>query len=182
VEAITGIRVVKAFNLESRQLDRFREFPRKLVHHGMKGVQAKELANPLIEVIAAIGVGALVVYLFWSQQTLDDLVTFVTGLVLFFTPVKKIAAVHILFEQASAGIDRLVELLNEKPSISEPARPRPLKTFERGITFESVSFSLRRQAGGARGQSQRSARIQTRHRGRERFGQKHAGESALSFL
>src|SRR5436190_4793987 len=39
VEALTGIRVLKAFNLESHHLKRFRDFSKKLVHHGMKGVQ-----------------------------------------------------------------------------------------------------------------------------------------------
>ncbi len=107
----------------------------------MKGVQAKELTNPLIEVVAACGVGALVVYLFWTKQSLGDLVTFVTGMALFFVPVKKLAAVHILFEQAGAGVERLVELLREKPSVVEPLHSKPLKTFEREIRFENVDFS-----------------------------------------
>jgi subfamily B ATP-binding cassette protein MsbA len=141
IEALTGVRVLKAFNLEARQIERFRKFSKKLVHHGMKGVQAKELANPLIEVIAALALGLLVVYLFWTRQSLGDLVMFITALALFFNPVKKIAAVHILFEQAGAGVERLVEILNEKPSVLEPPTPRPLKNFEREIRFENVSFS-----------------------------------------
>ncbi len=141
LEALGGIRVVKAFNLESRQLGRFRQFANSMVHHGMKGVQAKELANPIIEVFAAVGIGALIVYLFWTQQSLEDLITFVSGLVLFFTPIKKIAAVHILFEQAGAGVERLVDLLGEKPSVVDPLQPRPMKTFAKEITFENVDFS-----------------------------------------
>lgn len=141
IEALTGIRVLKAFNLEGRQIERFREFSKKLIHHGMKGVQAKELTNPLIEVVAAFGVGALIVYMFWSRQSLGDLVTLVTGMALFFVPVKKLAAVHILFEQAGAGVERLVELLREQPSVVEPAHPKQLKQFEREIRFEDVDFS-----------------------------------------
>ena len=141
VEALTGIRVLKAFNLEARQVQRFRDFSKKLVHHGMKGVQAKELASPLIQLIAALGMGALVVYLFWSGQSLAELVAFMVGLALFFAPVKKLAAVHILFEQASAGVERLVELLQEKPSVVEPAQPKPLKSFEREILFQNIDFN-----------------------------------------
>ena len=145
VEALTGVRVLKAFNLEARQIERFREFSKKLVHHGMKGVQAKELVNPLIEVIAAFALGLLVIYLFWTRQSLGDLVLFITALALFFTPIKKIASVHILFEQASAGVERLVDLLREKPSVIEPPRPTPLKNFDREIRFENVSFSYGHQ-------------------------------------
>ena len=58
---------------------------------------------------------------------------------------KKNAAVHILFEQAGAGVERLVELLREKPSVLEPARPKPFRNFEREIRFENVSFSYGHQ-------------------------------------
>ncbi len=141
VEALSGIRVVKAFNLESIQLERFRVFAKRVVHHGMKGVQAKELTNPIIEVVAALGIGGLVLYLFWSGQTLDYLVAFVFGVATFFTSVKKISAVHILFEQAGAGVERIVELLQEKPSVVDPAQPKPLKSFEKEICFEHVNFT-----------------------------------------
>ena len=141
IEALTGIRVLKAFNLEARQDKRFREFSRKLVHHGMKGVQAKEMVNPLIEFIGALTVSGLLVYLFWTARSLPDLITFIVSLVLFFNPVKKLAGVHILFEQAGAGVERLMELLREKPSIVEPAQPKPLKSFEREICFENVDFN-----------------------------------------
>jgi subfamily B ATP-binding cassette protein MsbA len=141
IEALNGIRVLKAFNLEGRQIQRFREFSKKLIHHGMKGVQAKEMVNPLIEVIAAIGLGALVVYLFWTRQSLADLITFITGVGWLFVPVKKIAAVHILFEQAGAGVERLVELMREKPTVVDPAHPKALKNFEREIRFENVEFN-----------------------------------------
>jgi subfamily B ATP-binding cassette protein MsbA len=141
VEALAGIRVLKAFNLEARQTERFREFSKKLVHHGMKGVQAKEMANPIIEVMAAIGVSAIIIYLFWSERTLPDLVTLISGLAFFFNPVKKIAAVHILFEQAGAGVERLVDLLREKPTVLEPISPKPLRNFERDIVFENVAFT-----------------------------------------
>lgn len=141
IETLTGIRVLKAFNLEERQIQRFRQFSQKLVHHGMKGAQAKEMVNPLIEFVGAIGIGALVTYLFWTGQSLEDLASIVVGLMLFFVPVKKMAAVHILFEQASAGVDRLIDLLQEKPTVVEPAHPKPLKNFEREIRFDNVDFT-----------------------------------------
>jgi len=91
-EALHGIRVVKAFNLEARQIRRFREFSKQLIHHGMKGVQAKEMVNPILEVVSAAALGGLVVYLFWKRQSLSDLMGFIGGVILFFTSIKKIAA------------------------------------------------------------------------------------------
>ncbi len=145
VELLSSIRVVKAFNLEEQQLKRFRDYSKQLVHHGMKGVQAKELVNPLIEIISMAGLGVLLVYIFWTHRTVPDLVGFLTGLILFFMPVKKIAAIHILFEQAGAGIERLVDILQEQPSVKEPAQPKPLTGFTTALTLENLSFSYGNQ-------------------------------------
>jgi len=54
VEVYTSIRIVKAFCLESFQIERFRAIYQRLVHIGMKSVQAKELINPIIEVISVM--------------------------------------------------------------------------------------------------------------------------------
>jgi ATP-binding cassette, subfamily B, bacterial MsbA len=141
IEALGGIRVVKAFNLETVQLERFRELAKRIIHHGMKGVQAKEMTNPVIEVVAACGVGGLILYLFWSGRTLSELVAFVVAVGTFFTAVKKISAVHILFEQAGAGVERIVELLHEKPTVVEPVQPKPLKSFQKEIRLDGVNFT-----------------------------------------
>src|SRR5947208_1700425 len=47
VEMLEGIRVVKAFGLESQQVERFRKLSRELVHYGMKGIRAREQINPI---------------------------------------------------------------------------------------------------------------------------------------
>jgi subfamily B ATP-binding cassette protein MsbA len=66
VELIGSIRVVKAFGLELAQLSRFRITSEQMVHSGMKGVQAKELLNPIIEIIGVFGLGALMLYIFMT--------------------------------------------------------------------------------------------------------------------
>jgi len=79
VEVLSSIRIVKAFNLEAMQIDRFRRLARELIHHGMKGIQAKELTNPIIETISAFGLGVLIVYIFYTQRSLADMVVFLGG-------------------------------------------------------------------------------------------------------
>jgi subfamily B ATP-binding cassette protein MsbA len=143
VELISGIRIIKAYNLEEEELARFRKSSAQLVHAGMKGIQAKELVNPVIEIVAMIGLGALLIYFFWSGRAGSDLVAFLTGVLLFFLPVKKLAGVHILFEQASIGALRLQEILAEQPRVVDPPHPKPLREFRTAITFEHVSFAYR---------------------------------------
>ena len=141
IELLANIRVVKAFSLETVQLQRFRNYAKQLVHHGMKGVQAKEMVNPAIEIISMFGLGLLIVYIFWSRQSVPDLVGFLTGLMFFFLPVKKLASIHIIFEQAGVGIERLFDILNEQPSVKEPAAPVAVPEFKSVFALENVTFS-----------------------------------------
>jgi ABC-type multidrug transport system fused ATPase/permease subunit len=62
VELLGGIRVIKAYNLEAEEMARFRKTSGQLVHAGMKGVQAKELVNPIIQIVGMIGLCALLLY------------------------------------------------------------------------------------------------------------------------
>jgi len=141
VELLGGIRVIKAFNLEREEMARFKKTSGQLVHAGMKGIQAKELVNPIIEIISALGFGALLFYFFKSGRTGKELVSFLTGIALFFLSVKKLAGIHILFEQANVGVQRLIQILAEQPKVVEPENPKPFTGFNSAITFDNVSFA-----------------------------------------
>lgn len=145
VELLSSIRVVKAFNLEGQQLARYRRLSRDLVHHGMKGIQAKELINPLIETIAALGFGGLVVWIFYSGRSLIDMAIFLGGVLAIYTPVRKLSALHMLFQQSSVGVDRLAHILREEPSVKEPAEPKPVDGFREALEFDRVSFRYGQQ-------------------------------------
>jgi ATP-binding cassette, subfamily B, bacterial MsbA len=140
-ETLSGIRVVKAFGLEAEQLTRFRTLSRQLVHHGMKGIRAKELINPFIETIAMVGLGLLVIYIVVQQRSVEDMVGFLTGMIFLYTPVKKLARLHVLFEQTSVGVQRLIQILHEMPTVQEPAVPKRLHTFRESLVFDHVSFT-----------------------------------------
>lgn len=141
IEALSGIRVVKAFGLEARQVARFREISRDIIRAAMKNLQARELVNPAIETVAMLGLGGLVVFIFQSGARVDDLAGFLIGLVLIFNPIKKLAALHVLFQQTSAGVQRLLTLFTEQPSVRDVAQPERLKGFTQGIELRGVGFS-----------------------------------------
>ena len=141
LEFLSGIRVVKAFGLEGQQIERFRNYSSELIRHAMKSVQAREQMNPIIESIAAVGLGVLLIYIFLAGNKVTDLITFITGVFLLYTPVKKLARLHVLLQQASAGVERLVQVLEEKPSVREAASPRAVSAFASAIEFVEVNFS-----------------------------------------
>jgi subfamily B ATP-binding cassette protein MsbA len=140
VELLASIRIIKAYTLEKVQLERYRNVSKEMVRRNMRALKAKELVNPIIEVISMFGVGLMIVFIFKTHTSISDFAGFLVGVVLFFGPVKKLATVHIQFEQASPGVHRLVELLQMQPTVKEPENPKPLKEFHADLRFEGVIF------------------------------------------
>lgn len=141
VELLSAVRIIKAFGLEEEQNERYRASTKMQVHYAMKTVQAKELINPIIETIAMFGLGLLIISVFITNTRIPNLVGFLTGVVLLFTPIKKLANVHVMFKQASVSVDRLFELFDEESSVKELPNAKEIKQFEHEIFFENVSFT-----------------------------------------
>jgi subfamily B ATP-binding cassette protein MsbA len=141
VEALSGIRVIKAFALEGEQIARFRELSRRVVHHGMKTVQARGLLHPIMETISMLGLGVLTVWIIYSGRTVSNMVGLLTGLLMLYQPLKRIAVVNIMFYEASVGVNRLFNLFNEQPSVKETPQPKCIGKFASELRFDDVSFS-----------------------------------------
>lgn len=141
IEAASGIRVVKAFNLEEQQRQRFEALSRQIVHHNMKSTQARELVNPCIETISMVGLALLIIFIFYSNAALAELVGLVASVAILFTPIKKLGRVHVFIQQTSVGVERLFALFAEKPAVDESSGKESLSGFNEEIALRDVSFS-----------------------------------------
>lgn len=141
VEFLGGIRVVKAYNLEERQTKRFGALAQQLVHAGMKQLQAKEILNPIIETIGALGLGVLIAYIVYSQKSGADFAIFIGAVGTAYTPIKKLAGIHVYFQQASVGVERLMKIFQEQPTVREPVNAQVLGPFQKEVRFDGVSFA-----------------------------------------
>lgn len=141
VEMFSGMRVIKAFGLEGARVDRFRELSRQLIRQTMKTVRSREIVGPLVETVSMIGIGALILYVVHTERSMPDLVVFFTGVIMFYTPIRKLARLHVRIEEASVGAQRLMNVLDEKPDILERPQARPVTGLEQGIEFDGISFA-----------------------------------------
>ncbi len=145
VEMLSGIRVIKAFGLEEAQVARFRQLSTELIRYTMKGVRAKEKINPAIEIIAMLGFGLLVLFIAWQQRSFAHMATFLIGMAFIYTPIKKLATLHVLFQQTAVGVERLAHILQEQPTVREHPQARALAGFNSAIEFDNVNFSYGNQ-------------------------------------
>ena len=138
IEALSGIRLIKAYGLEKFQIDRYRDESLKLVNLEVKKTQAGKLVNPVIEVISTLGLGVFIIVVFATNQSVSDFVGFLTGLIMLPSPVKRLAQMHVDLISATVSCDRLESFLALNPSVQEPSMPTPIVPLGSELTFEKV--------------------------------------------
>ena len=141
VEMLQSIRVVKAYGLETLQTSRFGVLSRRLFGHTMKTIRSQEKVGPLVEFMGVSAMGGLILFVVATDRSMSDMVVFFGALATFYSPVKKLANLHVMIEKTSIGVDRLMKVLEEKPSVTECKTPLKLNGFNHSITFENVSFA-----------------------------------------
>lgn len=141
VEVYSSIRVVKAFCLEPFQMQRFKGIYERLVRIGMKSVQAKELINPIIETLSVMGLGVVIIFICKTHRDIPHMAAFLVGIISMYTPIKKLGGIPVYFQQANVGAERLIQLFALQPTVKEKVDAIPLKSFQKAITFENVTFA-----------------------------------------
>jgi ATP-binding cassette, subfamily B, bacterial MsbA len=143
-EAFTGVRVIKAYNLESLVVDRYRSAVRAIAHFYMRAVRASELPGPLIEFIGSVGAALIFAYFAFlapGRAPAGDLLAFFIAVFALYAPVKNLSRLQSQLTLARAGVDPAYELLAVQNTLPEPASPKPLQARGATIRFEDVSFS-----------------------------------------
>ena len=138
IEALGGIRLIKAYGLESQQLGRYRSESMEIANLEVKKTQAGKLVNPVIEVVCTLGLGALIVVVFATHQPVADFVGFLTGLVMLPAPVKRLAQMHVDLVSATVSCERLEEFFNLQPTVREPENPARISPLKRELALEKV--------------------------------------------
>jgi subfamily B ATP-binding cassette protein MsbA len=141
-ESFTGNRIIKAYNLEARAVQQFREVSQRFISHRMRIVRSEEIPGPLIEFFASVGVALLFIYFAFQQSShAAKLVPFAIGVFFMYRPIKNIVRLQSQLQQARAASQRVFDLLDMQNSVHEPAQPKILKAAAADIQFDHVHFS-----------------------------------------
>jgi ATP-binding cassette, subfamily B, bacterial MsbA len=140
LEALVGLRVIKAFSMEEREASDFRKLCRDVFVQRMRLIRARALSTPIIELVSGFGGAAAFLYAYHAQVKGSELVSMALGFVMLYEPVKKLSRVHLQIEESMGGTERVFQLLDQKSSVVESATARPLRPLARSIRFDNVSF------------------------------------------
>jgi subfamily B ATP-binding cassette protein MsbA len=145
-ETITGVRVIKGFNLERLMGDRFRRVNQAYTNAMVRMTRTGSLAPPITEILGA-AVGVVILYIGGRdivRGTGMDAGRFLMFLVALFAlmqPIRTLSQVNIQIQEGLAAAARIFEVLDTKPSLAERSDAVVMPSEIREIRFEDVSFS-----------------------------------------
>ncbi len=142
---LAGIRVIQAFGQEEAELTRFRTISSTYMAERIASIRTWSSFFPGLGFLAALGgvlvLGAGARMVVQDQLTLGTLVAFLSYIVSFYEPVRRLTDIDNILQQAGAAADRIFELLDELPEIQDAPGAVALVQAEGEVTFDDVHFS-----------------------------------------
>jgi ABC-type multidrug transport system fused ATPase/permease subunit len=130
-ENISGVRVVKAFARESRQLTRFRDTVGRVFNQAMVATRLEATYNPIIGFLPQLGLAAVLLlggeYVIHAHLTLGQFTAFYLYVNMLITPMRALGVTLNLAQRATASGARIFQLLDREPHLTDapdaPALP-----------------------------------------------------------
>ena len=144
VERLSGIRVVKAFCTEKKEMETFGVEMKRFLRLALKSTLASEFSSSTMEVVGALGI-ALVIW-FGGMQVVaghtepGTFFSFITALVMMYEPLKKLSSANLNIQGALAGGERIFSLLDDKNLVPENEDGIVLDKPFQELTFNNVTF------------------------------------------
>ena len=144
-ETLSGVRVVRAFGQEPRHKSRFSELNHANRVANMRTVNLNAAYFPAVELLSAVATAVILLY--GGNQVLDNAVTigvlasFVFYLQTFFDPIQQLSQLYTTYQAGMAALDKIFDLLDEKPDVTDAPGAIELPSVRGEIRFEEVTFA-----------------------------------------
>ena len=140
-ENLSANREIRAFNLQEKEKQNFRETIKDIFSSRMKVIKYHYLINPSVEIITSLGIAVAILYASLKHLSLEDLSPVIMALYLSYDPIKKLGSVHTRMKQALASMDRIEEVLHHPLEVEDPTTPVPFDRIVGKVEFRNIHFS-----------------------------------------
>lgn len=144
-ESLGGVRVIKGYHAEDREAQVFSGGVQRLLDNVMKTLTATSVMSLSATVLLGV-VGSVVMYvgtrqIYAGTIKLGDYVAFTALMAFMVAPMFQVVGIGTQVSEALAGLERMREVMRERPEDEDPRRTDPLASIRGEVTFENVSFS-----------------------------------------
>ena len=139
-ETFAGIRVIKSFAREAHQEKEFKRSNQLQFSQMMRIIRSMEATGPLVETIAAIGIGLALLYVYAANLSAGRFFGLITGIFILYDPIKTLSKIQLVMQQSIAATTAIFALLDSEPTVEDTANAAVLSSSEGRIDFENVTF------------------------------------------
>ena len=139
-ETYSGNKTIASYNLQNKIYNTFDSTLHNLFKLTIKMVQKTAWMTPALHIIVSIGIGAVIGY---GDITSGNFVSFITALILLYTPIKSIGKNYNAMQVSFLAIERVVEILETEPTIFDKPNAVTLKGVKKSINFNHVYFEYK---------------------------------------
>jgi ABC-type multidrug transport system fused ATPase/permease subunit len=144
-ENVSGVRVVKAFAQEQRQLRRFRETVRRVFDQSLVSTRLRAFYNPFISFLPQLGLAAVLFVggrqVIEGAITIGDFVAFYGYVLMLISPMRMLGIALGMAQRAVASGTRVFELLDREPQLTSPPDAAPLPAGGGRVELRGVDFA-----------------------------------------
>jgi ATP-binding cassette subfamily B multidrug efflux pump len=145
-ESISGMKITQAFSREDVNADKFSDTNQQNFQAQMDAARLQALFFPLVDIIGTAGVALVYYYGGLRMSIMDTAVTigtvtaFVNYVNRFFWPIRNLVEVWNILLQAAVSSERVFEVLDTKPNVSDKPGAMELGRVEGHVEFTDVTF------------------------------------------
>ena len=143
-EVFAGNKTIISYNLAKNETNKFSTILKNIFNLRIKMVQKTQWLTPMMHVIVSVGIAAAIGYgshlIMTNQITSGNFVSFITALILLYTPVKNIGNNLNAVQFSFFSIERIFEVLDSTPSIRDSENAQILSRSHSKIQFKDVNF------------------------------------------
>jgi ABC-type multidrug transport system fused ATPase/permease subunit len=143
-EDIAGMRVVQAFTREQASIRNFRTVSERYRDSNMQTVVLNGLYFPFVDLLSTFALAVVLGYgghlYFQGSVTLGTLFAFMLYVQNFFDPVQQLSQLYNTFLSATAALDKIMDVMDEKPEVLDAQRAYELPPVAGDVAFERVRF------------------------------------------
>jgi subfamily B ATP-binding cassette protein MsbA len=139
-ETFAGIRVIKSFAREAHQEKEFKRSNQMQFSQMMRIIRSLEAVGPLVETIAAIGVGIALLYVYAANLSVGRFFGLISGIFILYDPIKTLSRIHLVMQRSIAATTSIFSLLDSQPTVQDAPNAVALSSSQGRLDFEDVTF------------------------------------------
>jgi subfamily B ATP-binding cassette protein MsbA len=143
-ETLDGKRVIKAYRMEEHAIARADRIVTERMRFLMKGARAKAAATPSAEVLAGVGIAAVIAYAAYRGMDIASFTSFMAAMMLSYQSVRSLSNLYTALSEGSAAAQRAFALLDTPTDVHDQGNealrlqsgPRRAQIVFRNVNFD----------------------------------------------